>query len=109
MSMPPYRSALRSSPIMREHRTTGLLTGSKRALGACPRPLESHVLHCRESHGSSPGWLCTRRTRLTESAIWPVPTCGPVLILREEYEYQIILSGHSRLTRLPQRVVELRW
>src|SRR2546423_13160152 len=34
---------------MGEHRTTGSLARSKRALGACPRSLEFHVVPCRDS------------------------------------------------------------
>src|SRR5438445_1199401 len=34
---------------MGEHRTTGSLARSKRALGACPRSLEFHVVPCRAS------------------------------------------------------------
>ncbi|TMA86991.1 MAG: alpha/beta hydrolase [Deltaproteobacteria bacterium] len=49
MSMLSLAERAQVPPIMGEHRTTGSLARSKRALGACPRSLEFHVVPCRDS------------------------------------------------------------
>src|SRR5438132_6572071 len=49
MSMLSLAERAQVPPIMGEHRTTGLVARSKRALGACPRSLEFHVVPCRDS------------------------------------------------------------